>query len=197
MTNHSDIVGRGNREGAELFRNWFAELDQAAARGERAAYVFVMGSFNELLKAFDMHITFPEITSLQLAVRRVAHEYLQEAADYGYSPDIFGYVKSYVAMQLRGGEHPMGHSEALDVRLHQRANTYIKWGEIWERMHGVPIFTMDVPGHRQLGVHSEPGSPEFENDKKFVETQIRELISRCEEVTGKKFDIERLRETMG
>jgi benzoyl-CoA reductase subunit B len=24
-------------------------------------------------------------------------------------------------------------------------NTYIKWAEIWERMYGIPIFTLDVP----------------------------------------------------
>ena len=104
----SDLVGRGARDGAQLFRDWFQELTTARERRQPAAYVFVMGSLAELLRTFDFPIVFPEINSLQTAVRRVAHEYLNQAEDYGYSPDICGYVKADVALQLRGGEHPMG-----------------------------------------------------------------------------------------
>ena len=103
-----NIVGRGNRDGAELFRDWFKDLDQTAHTQGQAAYVFVMGSMNEILKSFDLPVVFPEINSLQTAVRKVAHEYLEEAEDYGYSPDICGYVKADVTTQLRHGEHPMG-----------------------------------------------------------------------------------------
>ena len=103
-----EIVGRGNQAGADLFRQWFSELNRTAETGGQSAYVFVMGSFNEILKVFDLPVVFPEINSLQTAVRRVAHEYLGQAEDYGYSPDICGYVKADVAVQLRGGEHPMG-----------------------------------------------------------------------------------------
>ena len=106
--NTETIVGRGNRDGAALIRNWFGELDQIAHRGEPASYVFVMGSLTEILRSFDMPVLFPEITSLQTAVRQVAHEYLDQAEDYGYSPDICGYVKADVAVQLQKGAHPMG-----------------------------------------------------------------------------------------
>ena len=108
MSDTHEIVGRGNRDGARLFQHWFNQLNQTAETGGRAAYVFVMGSLNELLRVFDLPIVMPEINSLQTAVRRVAHEYLNQAEDYGYSPDICGYVKADVAVQLRGGEHPMG-----------------------------------------------------------------------------------------
>ncbi len=197
MTVDASIVGRGNRDGARLFREWFEGLSAAAERGERAAYVFVMGSLNEVLKSFDMHVTFPEINSLQLAVRRVAHSYLREAEDYGYSPDICGYVKADVATQLRKGEHPMGRIPKPNMAVYTNAcNTYVKWAEIWERMHKIPIFTIDVPGHRQLGVHTQPGDEQFERDRRYVEVQIRELIALCEKITGQRFDIDKLRETM-
>ena len=195
--NPTDLVGRGNRVGADMFRNWFSELSDVAERGERSAYVFVMGSLNEVLKSFDMPVTFPEINSLQTAIRRVAHEYLEEAEDVGYSPDICGYVKADVALQLRGGQHPMGTIPKPSMAVFTNAcNTYIKWAEIWERMYGIPIFTLDVPGTRQAGVVTLPGEKRFENDRRYVESQIRELITLCEEVTGKKFDIDKLRETM-
>lgn len=168
-----------------------------AASDGRAAYVFVMGSMAELLRVFDLPIVFPEINSLQTAVRRVAHQYLNQAEDYGYSPDICGYVKADVAVQLRGGEHPMGRIPKPSIAVLTNAcNTYIKWAEIWERMYHVPVFTLDVPGTRAAGRQTWPGDADFENDRSYVEAQILELIALCEQVTGKKFDIDKLREAM-
>lgn len=193
----TELVGRGNRDGAGLFRDWFQSLDQTAKVNGQAAYVFVMGSLNEILKTFDLPVVFPEINSLQTAVRRTAHEYLEQAEDYGYSPDICGYVKADVATQLRNGEHPMGTIPKPTLAVLTNAcNTYIKWAEIWERMYHIPIFTMDVPGTRQAGVYPKKGSEEFDNDRKYVEVQIRELITLCEKITKIKFDIDKLREVL-
>lgn len=192
------IVGRGAKDGAQLFRDWFQTLTEAPERGEKSAYVFVMGSMAEVLRVFDFHTVFPEINSLQTAVRRVAHEYLNIAEDYGYSPDICGYVKADVAMQLRGGEHPMGRIPKPSIAVYTNAcNTYVKWAEIWERMYHIPIFTLDVPGSRAAGGQTWPGHPDFENDKRYVAAQLKELITLCEEVSGKKFDIDKLREVLG
>ena len=55
----TDIVGRGNKDGAQLFRDWFGELTTTAENGGQAAYVFVMGSINEILKTFDLPVVFP------------------------------------------------------------------------------------------------------------------------------------------
>lgn len=190
-------LGRGVTQGAELFRQWFSELDRAAEAGKGAAYVFVMGSLGELLRSFDFPVVFPEINSLQTAVRRVAHEYLDEAEDYGYSPDVCAYVKADVGLQLRGGIHPMGRlpKPALAV-LTNACNTYVKWAEIWERMHGTPVYTIDIPGTRYAGGQTWPGDPDFERDRAYVSQQIRELIPICERLSGQAFDIDRLRESM-
>jgi benzoyl-CoA reductase subunit B len=191
------IVGRGNKEGARLFREWFDELTRAAEAGRGGAYVFVMGSLGELMRAFDLPVVFPEINSLQTAVRRVAHEYLNEAEDYGYSTDLCGYVKADVAAQLRGGVLPMGRIPKPAIAICTNAcNTYIKWAEIWERMHGVPIVTLDVPGSRSAPTAATAGGADFENDRRYVAGQIRELIPVLERVSGMKFDIDRLRENL-
>jgi benzoyl-CoA reductase subunit B len=76
-------------------------------------------------------------------------------------------------------------------------NTYIKWGEIWERMHGMPLFTLDVPGSRGAGLASPAGGDDFERDRRYVQAQLEELIVLCERVSGIRFDIDRLREHMG
>ncbi len=196
-TNTQDLVGRGNREGAQMFRDWYGELSQVAERGEGAAYVFVMGSLTEILKTFDMPVVFPEINSLQTAVRGVAQEFLGEAEDYGYSPDICGYVKADVALQLRKGKHPMGRIPKPSIAVLTNAcNTYLKWAEIWERMHDAPTVTLDVPGTREGGDPLGRESKSYDNDRLYVEIQIRELIEQCEKVTGKKFDIGKLRQVL-
>src|ERR1041384_6169943 len=132
----SEIVGRGNNDGAALFREWLEDLNAAE--------------------------------------------------DYGYSPDICGYVKADVAVQLRGGAHPMGQipKPAIAV-LTNACNTYIKWAEIWERMYGGPVFTLAVPGTRAARGQTWPGDPDFKNDCDYVAAQIKELIPLCEQVTGK------------
>jgi benzoyl-CoA reductase subunit B len=195
---NNGLVGRGAREGARLFREWFADLNERSKNGEGAAYVFVMGSLNEVLKTFDLPVVFPEINSLQTAVRKVALEFLNTAEDYGYSPDICGYVKADIAVQLKGGQHPMGNIPKPRLAVLTNAcNTYIKWAEIWERMYHVPIFTIDIPGTRAAGASSSPNDSGFENDRRYVAEQIKELIALCEKITGKKFDIDRFREVLG
>ncbi|HEY0671380.1 MAG TPA: 2-hydroxyacyl-CoA dehydratase family protein [Longimicrobiales bacterium] len=192
------MVGRGNAEGARLFRQWFDGLTGAAEADRRAAYVFVMGSLAELLRCFDFPIVFPEINSLQTAVRHVAHEYLDEAEDYGYSPDICGYVKADVATQLRGGQLPMGRIPKPGLAVLTNAcNTYVKWGEIWERMYGMPVFVLDVPGSRAADLSPARGQGAYANDLKYVLAQLHELIKVCAQVSGVPFDIDRLRESLG
>ncbi len=192
---HDEIVGRGARDGASLFREWFGELTSVAGEEGHSAYVFVMGSMNEILKAFDFPVVFPEVNSLQTAIRRTSGELLDAAEDYGYSPDICGYVKADVAVQLNGGKHPMGTIPKPTIAVMTNAcNTYIKWAEIWERMYGIPIFVLDIPGTRAEGTQSQPGDENFEYEKKYVAGQIKELIELCEQVTGKKFDIDKFRE---
>src|SRR5689334_6781839 len=98
----TDIIGRGARESARLTRQWFQELTDATLRGKPAAYVFVMGSMSEVLRCFDFPIVFPEVTALQSAVRGTSESFLCDAEDYGYSPDICGYLKIDVAMHVGG-----------------------------------------------------------------------------------------------
>jgi benzoyl-CoA reductase subunit B len=197
MSDTHPLVGRGMTAGAALFREWFEALSAAGGRGEPVAYVFVMGSLNELLKSFDLPVSFPEINSLQTAVRRVAHDYLNEAEDYGFSPDVCGYVKADVGLQLRKGAHPMGHVPAPSLAVLTNAcNTYLKWAEIWERMYNIPVFTLDVPGSRMAGPRGRRGEPQFDGDCAYVAGQLKELITLCERVSGRKFDIDRLREIL-
>jgi len=197
MTQEAELVGRGRRDGNHLFKEWYAELDAAAEAGDPSAYVFVMGSAAEILKAFDLNLVFPEINSLQMAVRKVSLEYLNKAEDYGYSTDVCGYVKADVGMHLGGGRHPNGRIPKPSIVVATNmCNTYVKWVEIWQRMYGCKVFVLDIPGQRGIGWSSAPGSEQFENDRRYVQSQLEELIELCEKVTGRPFRLERLQENL-
>ncbi|GMV05309.1 MAG: hypothetical protein AMXMBFR53_15880 [Gemmatimonadota bacterium] len=192
----NELVGRGARDGARLFREWFDDLGEAARNGDPTAYVFVMGSLHEIIKAFDMHTVFPEITSLQTAVRKVADEYLSQAEDAGFSPDVCGYVKADYALQMRKGEHPMGTIPPPSIAVLTNAcNTYFKWAEMWERMYAMPTVTVDVPGTRGLHALDISGA-DLDRDRRYVQSQMTELIGHLETVSGKRFDIDRMREVL-
>ncbi len=193
-----EILGVSRREGRRLMDLWWKQMTEAAETGRPCAYVFVMAPLSELLLTFDFVINAPEITSLQTAIRGQSQAYIQLAEDYGYSPDICGYVKADVGVQLKQGEHPYGRvpRPALVV-TNNVCNTYIKWSEIWEHLYGCPVFTLDLPGWR--GRESlQPGTREFqetfENDCRYVLGQLQEFIGLCEQVTGKRFDVDRFRQ---
>jgi hypothetical protein len=79
----SELIGRAKQEGNQLIGDWFNGLDRSAKSGQGAAYVFVMGSFAEILRSFGLPVVFPEINSLQTAARKVSSKYLTIAEDYG------------------------------------------------------------------------------------------------------------------
>jgi benzoyl-CoA reductase subunit B len=191
------VMGRGAEDGRRLFDTWFDELTSVSEQQGQAAYVFVMGSLTEMLRAFDMPVVFPEINSLQTAVKKAAAEYLNEAEDHGFSPDVCGYVKADYALQLRKGQHPRGRIPPPAVAVLTNAcNTYMKWAEIWERLYGTPVITIDVPGSRSGKRAERDVAAGFERDRRYVEHQLHELIAQLEGITGRRFDIDRLRETM-
>lgn len=193
----SPLLGQTRKENGRLMDLWWREMQEAEQQHRPVCNTFVMGSFAEILTAFDIPMSFPEITSLQTAFRNRSMEYLLAAEDAGYSPDICGYVKVDVGLHLTGREHPNGLLPRPSlVVASNMCNTYIKWAEIWERMFECPVFVLDLPGQRGTGFQVGLKDQAFENDRKYVAAQLVELIRLCERVTGKKFDIDRLREVM-
>ena len=191
-------VGRmdARAEGQRLVNQWLANVHSAPERGQPVAYIFVMGNAIEILRAFGFELVFPEINSLQTGVRKAAPDFLAKAEDYGFSPDVCSYVKADVGLMLSDMRHPSGaHIPRPDIAIASSlCNVYIKWAEIWERHFCVPAFVLDIPGKRFANWQPLPGTPQYDADSRWVEGQLRDLIARCEQITGKPFDLDRLAE---
>ncbi len=185
----------GRIEGQRLMRDWYKALEEAPARGQHVANVFVMGNAVEILRAFDFQLVFPEINSLQTGVRKTSEEYLRLSEDYGMSPDVCSYVKADVGLILKEHEHPAGRIPRAHIAIASNmCSTFIKWAEIWERLLKTPTFVLDLPGQRAGNWRVRPGDAQHAADARWVEAQFQDLIHRCEAITGKRFDLDRLAE---
>jgi benzoyl-CoA reductase subunit B len=182
-------------EGQRLMRDWYTALEEAPARNQHVANVFVMGNAVEILRTFDFQLVFPEINSLQTGVRKVSEEYIRLSEDYGMSPDVCSYVKADVGLILKEHQHPAGRIPKAHLAVASNmCSTFIKWAEIWERHLKTPTFVLDLPGQRAGNWRVRPGDAQHAADARWVEAQFRDLIERCEKITGKRFDIDRLAE---
>ncbi|BBO21202.1 MAG: hypothetical protein AMXMBFR31_22930 [Candidatus Desulfobacillus denitrificans] len=182
-------------EGSRLMKEWYARLSTANERKAPVANVFVMGNAVEILRTFDFELVFPEINSLQTGVRKTSQEYISLSEDYGYSPDVCSYVKADVGLILKENEHPAGLIPKADLAVSSNmCGTFIKWAEIWERWLKTPVFVLDLPGQRAAGWQARPGDAQHAADTRWIEAQFKDLIEKCEKITGKRFDMDRLAE---
>lgn len=174
----------------EIIGNWYGELTRAAEEGEPSAYLMISGNPAELMRAFDIHQVYPEINALQLAVRKQCLGPILKAEEIGYASDNCAYVKADVGFYLDGRQGSFGviPKPSLIVCNFVGCNTYIKWFEHLAQLSGAPLFMLDIPHPRD--------SKAREEDIRYVVAQLKELIQACEEVTGKKYDPDRLVEVV-
>ena len=178
-----------------LIQEWFNQLARSQEMGEKVGYVFVLPSAYELLRSFGIQaLALPEVQALQCAVKKVAPQYLAKSEELGYSSDVCGYVKVDVGMMHMDMQHPLGHIPPPDlVVCPTSCNTYLKWVEIWKEYFNVPILVLDIPTR----IPARPdywGSEVFQQDRRYVMSQLEDLVEACQQVTGKPFNPEKLAE---
>lgn len=176
-------------------KKWFDDITHAKERGEKVVYAFVSQSPFELLRSFGLNtFVFPEVQSLQCAVKQVAPKFIEKAEEVGYPSDVCGYVKVDVGLMEMGMQHPMGLIPKPDLILGgSTCNTWLKWAEVWHDYFDAPVVVIDQPLRFQDRAKYW-GSETYKNDKAYILSQLQELIEVCEKLTGKKFDPDKLAE---
>src|ERR1039457_3764049 len=105
----SDYQGSYHHLQKKLMDDWMEELNQAAANNEPTAYMLVAGSnMSCMLRCLGIHQVYPELTALQLGIRRKSLPFLLAAEEMGYSTDVCGYVKVDIANLLAGNKSAYG-----------------------------------------------------------------------------------------
>ena len=175
----------------DVMTSWMGRLKEAARTGSPSAYMMVSGNCVEILRCFNILPVFPEINALQLAIRKKALPYILKAEEIGYASDNCAYVKADIGYTLLEGvgENGATPKPSLIVCNFVGCNVYIKWFEHCAQMLDVPLVVIDVPFVRE-GEAISPG------DLHYVIAQLQGLIVMCEDLTGIKFDMDRLREIL-
>jgi len=173
-----------------IMTDWMARLKEATQTESPSAYMMISGNCVELLRCFDILPAFPEINALQLAIRKNSLPYIIKSEEIGYASDNCAYVKADIGYTLSGGVGKDGNipKPSFIVCNFVGCNVYIKWFEHCAEILDVPMVMLDIPFLRD----THPSR----DDVAYVISQLKELIGRCESITGRKFDIDRLREIL-
>lgn len=185
--------GAGQRIQKDLLTDWYQHLEAAPGRGEKVAYLFISGNIGELLQACGMHLVYPEVNALQCGIKKVAGTNILAAEDIGYSGDVCGYVKNDIGMMLKGNQMPQGVTlppPDLLVCNYAGCATYLRWFEALAEFYGAEMVVVDVPYLRGTA----GATPE---EVEYVAAQLRELVTTCERITGRKFDEAEYRAAVG
>ena len=182
--------GRVHVESRRVMSEWMSELGRAEAAGQVTGALMISGNCVELLRACHVLPMFPEVTALQNAIRHKSLPLILKAEQVGYSSDNCAYVKADVGLVLEGG---FGPGKALPfpnliVCNYVGCNVYVKWFEHLADISGGKLFMLDVPFARTDAPSAD--------DVRYVVAQLEELIALCESLTGRRFDIDELREVL-
>jgi len=177
-----------------LMADYFKELDDAATIGNgKVAWCTSVGPA-ELLRSFGFKVYFPENHGAVLGSSRLAADLIPAANAVGYSPDICSYLTSDVGSYLKKmtpltkafGMAGVPRADVLVYNTNQCRDVQ-DWLAFYQREWDVPLIGIDTP----RGV----GDITSEHLQSLVALH-KALIPTLEEVSGQKFDIDRLRETM-
>jgi len=174
----------------EMIARNYDLLTSTADHGRKVASTFVPGNLNELIMCFDMLNNLPEINAIQNGLRKSSGGMIMDAEKRGHSEDVCTYVKADIGMMSRGNIAPNGKPlPAPDVLLlsYTGCFTFMKWFELLRKEYQCPTVMLHVP-------YAGDGKV-TRNMRDYVVKQLKEkVIPTLEEVSGVKFDIDRLRE---
>ena len=176
----------------EMIAAHYDALSQAPERRRKVVYTFVPGNLTELMRAFDVLPVLPEINALQSGMRKLSGDYITEAEKYGHSEDVCTYVKCDIGMLKKGNIGPTGKKlpkPDLLLLSYTGCFTFMKWFELLREEYDCPVAMLHVP-YQSEGV-IQP------HHRDYIVKQLRtEVIPKLEEVTGRRFDEDRLREKL-
>jgi len=177
----------------QMMADHYDRLAVAHDEGRKVVYTFVPGNLNELVRSFDLLPVLPEINALQSGLRKKSGEYIAEAEKHGHSEDVCTYVKCDIGMLKKGNISPTGTKlpkPDLLLLSYTGCFTFLKWFELLREEYGdVPVAMLHVP--YQANGRIEP------HHRDYVVQQLRsEIIPKLEQVSGRAFEKERLREML-
>jgi benzoyl-CoA reductase/2-hydroxyglutaryl-CoA dehydratase subunit BcrC/BadD/HgdB len=209
MEEEKQVVTKGSQKSLEVARNaWkFIVQDYAEGHAHKKAGKPVVWSCalveKELYQAMGLHPFYPEQFAALCAVRRKTPDSVKEAVRFariaeqaGYSSDLCGYERVSTGFVLNGDleDAPLGGMAPPDmlVTTSSVCDVRLKWFEDMAQRLNVPLFTLDRPERRFDGIMQYPKP----HETRYYRSQLEDLLSFITEITGTKYDPDRLNECL-
>ena len=174
----------------EMIARNYEAITSKHETGRKVSSTFVPGNLNELLMCFDIVNNLPEINAIQAGMRKLSGGYIMEAEKHGHSEDVCTYVKADIGLMGKGNIAPNGKPfPEPDVLMlsYTGCYTFMKWFELLREEYKCPTLMLHVP--------YEGDGHSTKNMRDYIVKQLKEVvIPGLEQVSGIKFDIDRLRE---
>jgi benzoyl-CoA reductase/2-hydroxyglutaryl-CoA dehydratase subunit BcrC/BadD/HgdB len=178
----------------QLMTDHFTALDRAKReKNPKVAWCTSVGPA-ELLHAMGFLVYYPENHGALLGATRMATDFIPAANSIGYSPDICSYLTSDVGAYLKGatpltkayGLESVPKADVLVYNTNQCRDVQ-DWFSFYGREWNVPL--IGIHTHRSIqGVE--------EHHVADLVAQMKAMIPTLEEVSGNRFDMDKLRETV-
>jgi benzoyl-CoA reductase/2-hydroxyglutaryl-CoA dehydratase subunit BcrC/BadD/HgdB len=143
----------------------------------------------ELLTTMDIVTLYPENHAAAIGARKDAPGFIAHTESMGYSSDLCSYARVNLAYT------ELLHSEAENMPLpdfllctSNICHTVIKWYENLSKELNIPLILFDTPFNHTDEIQ--------EHNAKYMKAQIEHAIGQLDEITGRPFDYDRLREVM-
>jgi len=177
----------------ELMSTYYNQVKNAKEEGKKVVYTFIPGNLVELVSNFDLVSVYPELLGLQMGLRQSAEKYLNLGEKEGYADELCSYLKASVGMASYDNMGPQGYKipePDFLLLIYSNCFTFLKWWEILRRKYKCPIVEIHLPYNGNAGRINK-------DSLSYGVKQLKEVvIPKLEELTGKKFDIDKLREQL-
>ena len=209
MTEDNKKTTKGSKKSLETARTtWqFIKDDFAEGHEHKKAGKPVVWSCatveKELYYAMGLFPFYPEQFAALNAVRRKTPESEKEAVRFaryaeqaGYSTDLCGYERVVTGYVINGDltDAPLGGMAPPDLMVTTSTvcDVRLKWFEDMAQRLDVPLFTLDRP-ERVFDAIMEHPKP---HETRYYRSQLEDFLAFTTEVTGNKYDQNRLNECM-
>ena len=176
----------------QMLADHFDALSETEQTGKKVVYTFVPGNLNELVRSFGLLPVLPEINALQSGMRKLSGGYIAEAEKHGHSEDVCSYVKCDIGMKLKGNIGPTGKRlppPDLLLLSYTGCFTFMKWFELLREEYQCPVAMLHVP--------YQPDGRVDPHQRDYIVEQLKsEVIPKLEQISGRKYDEDRLREML-
>jgi benzoyl-CoA reductase/2-hydroxyglutaryl-CoA dehydratase subunit BcrC/BadD/HgdB len=177
----------------QIITDFYADAHRAKAEGRPVGWIPPMNGLIELFYAMDIHPIFPENWAPICAAIGTNTNNFTYAERRGYSSDLCGYFRNNIGYALDGiaeENQPLNGLPKPDFLISFGAGcipTMKTFQVLCDHFH-VPVFRADLPqvAMEDIGKHHI----------QYGVTQIKRLIKFLEDLTGKRFDIDRLRQAV-